>query len=173
MTRSLTGGPTLELTSSNLSLRGGKGQLYEGGIRVPFMVQWKGKLPAGKVYCKSLIYLDLYATAASIVNAPFPKNRCIDGVDLMSYLNGESSGRPYEELFWRLNQKTAIRLGDWKLLRNPQRGQSGDWELYNLKQDVSESNDLVKEDVGKFAELQAARDRLDKAMIDPIWQPTR
>ena len=91
----------------------------------------------------------------------------------MSYLNGESSGRPYEELFWRLNQKTAIRLGDWKLLRNPQRGQSGDWELYNLKQDVSESNDLVKEDVGKFAELQAARDRLDKAMIDPIWQPTR
>jgi len=137
------------------------------------MVQWKGKLPAGKVYCKSLIYLDLYAAAASIANAPFAKNRCIDGVDLMPYLNGESSGRPYEELFWRLNQKTAIRLGDWKLLRNPQCGQSGDWELYNLKQDVSESNDLAKEHVGKFAEHQAARDRLDKEMIDPIWQPTR
>jgi arylsulfatase A-like enzyme len=169
------GGPTLELTSSNRPLRGGKGQVYEGGIRIPFMMQWPGKLPAGVVYTKPVISLDLYATAASVAAAAVPKSQPIDGVDLMPYLAGEEPGRPHEKLFWRLNHKTALRLGDWKLLRNPPRSKQGDaqgnWELYNLKQDLGEQHDLVKKQASKFAELHSAWRRLDQEMASPAWIP--
>lgn len=167
------GGPTRELTSSNLPLRGGKGQVYEGGIRVPFLMQWKGKLPAGHVYRKPVISIDVFATAAAAANAPIPITRQIDGVDLMPILTRESTDRPHEMLFWRLNQRTAIRVLDWKLLRNPQRGHESDWELYNLAEDLSEKTNLADQEPTRLAALRAAWEKLNARMIDPIWQPQR
>lgn len=167
------GGPTRELTSSNLPLRGGKGQVYEGGIRIPFMMQWKGKLPRGAVYRKPVISLDVFATSAAVANAPRGMRRPIDGVNLMPYLAGKDATRPHDALFWRLNQRTAIRVGDWKLLRSPQRGQEGAWELYNLAEDLSETTDLARQQPDRLAELSAAWKRLNAEMIDPVWQPTR
>jgi len=94
------GGPTRELTSSNLPLRGGKGDMYEGGIRVPFLARWTGNLPAGKEYHHPVISLDVYATAAATAGAVV-NNRSIDGVDLLPYLKGEKAYRPHEVLFLR------------------------------------------------------------------------
>ena len=164
------GGPTRELTSSNLPLRGEKGDVYEGGIRVPFMVQWKGTLPKGEVYDKPVIALDIFGTAAAIAGAPLPKSRTIDGVNLMPYLTGENRGRPHDVLFWRMNQRTAVRVGDWKLLRNPRRGESG-WRLYNLADDLVEENDLAKSNTEKFAELMGVWEDLNDQMVEPAWSP--
>jgi arylsulfatase B len=165
------GGPTRELTSSNLPLRGGKGEVYEGGIRVPFMMQWKDRLPAGVVYRQPVVSLDVFATCAAIANAPLASTRPLDGVNLMPHLTGESDARPHETLFWRLNQRTAIRVGDWKLLRNPRRGQEAAWELYNLAEDLSETTDLASQQPDKVTELALAWQRLNDEMMAPIWQP--
>ena len=99
----------------------------------------------------------------------------IDGVDLMPYLTGQDQGLPHRELFWRLNQKTAIRVGDWKLLRNPDRRgqQDAPWKLYNLANDLSESNDLSTDEPERVRQLSAAWTRLNDEMMDPIWSPVR
>jgi len=167
------GGPTRELTSSNLPLRGGKGDVYEGGIRIPFLAQWKGKLPAGKVYDHPVISLDVYATAAAVARAPIPDSRPIDGVNLLPYLMGEKAGRPHDVLFWRMYGRAALRSGDWKLLRNP-KGRSGSaWQLYNLADDISESNNLAQSQPERLQELRQAWDRLNGEMIDPVWTRQR
>ena len=167
------GGPTRELTSSNLPLRGEKGQVYEGGIRVPFMMQWKNHLPKSTIYRRPVISLDVFAIAAKVAGAPIPKRRNIDGVDLLPFLTGKKIGRPHKSLYWRLNQRTAVRVGDWKLLKNPQRGKKTKWELYNLAEDISESNNLADDQPDKVAELTAEWIRYDQQMIDPIWSPRR
>ncbi len=162
------GGPTRELTSSNAPLRGGKGDLYEGGIRIPMLVQWKGKLPCGKVEHRPVISLDVYGTAAAVADSPVPADRSIDGVNLMPYLMGRNSGRPHNTLFWRMNQKTALRQGDWKLVRNPRRGKTAHWQLYDLAQDISESHNLATEQPGKLREIVAAWSHLNEQMAVPI-----
>ena len=166
------GGPTRELTSSNAPLRGEKGQVYEGGIRVPFLLQWKGKLPPGATYDKPVISLDVFATASKVAEHAAPAG--IDGVDLLPYLTGQHDGRPHESLFWRLGNRTAIRAGDWKLLKNPSRRNGDDaWELYHLANDVGESRDLASHEPQRVQEMIAAWKQFNGQMIDPVWQPGR
>lgn len=167
------GGPTRELTSSNLPLRGGKGDVFEGGIRIPFLCQWKGTLPAGKTYTKPVISLDIFATASAAAKTPLPVNRRIDGKNLLPYLQGTANGQPHNELFWRLHQKTAIRVGDWKLLRNPRRGVKTPWQLYHLAEDLSETSDLATARADKVEQLQKAWNRWQDQMIEPVWNPRR
>ena len=167
------GGPTQELTSSNLPLRGGKGTVYEGGIRIPFLCQWKGKLPAGKTFTKPVISLDILATAAAVANVPPKKDRQLDGINLLPYLQGTVTKRPHQELFWRLDQKTALRQGDWKLLRNPRRGQDGQWQLFQLANDPGETSDLATSQTAKLQELKKAWKTWNDQMIDPVWRPRK
>jgi len=165
------GGPTRELTSSNAPLRGEKGSVYEGGIRVPFMLKWPGKLKAGREYHEPVVSLDVFGTAAAIAETPIPKNRPIDGVNLLPFLTAASDDSPHEELFWRVGTKAAIRSGDWKLLRNPDRRQKdAKWELYNLKDDISETSNLAAEEPDRLNQLAAAWEKLNSQMIDPVWQ---
>lgn len=95
------GGPTAELTSSNAPLRGGKGQLYEGGIRIPFLVQWSGHLPAGVVYDPPVSSLDLLPTALAATGINPTDEAKLDGVDLLPYLKGLKNGPPHDRLYWR------------------------------------------------------------------------
>lgn len=166
------GGPTRELTSSNLPLRGGKGDVYEGGVRVPFLVQWPGKLPTNSTYRHPVVSLDIYATAAELAQAPIPANRPIDGVNLLPFLTGELSSeeRPHETLFWRLNRRTAVRVGDWKLVRNPGRGHPDEWQLYNLAEDVGEQQDRYAAEPARAQQLMSVWNRLDGEMIAPFWK---
>jgi arylsulfatase B len=167
------GGPTKELTSSNLPLRGGKGDLYEGGVRIPFLVKWPGKLPAGKVYRDPVLSLDVFATAAAAAAAPMPTGRPMDGVDLIPFLSGESDEPPHETLFWRLANKAALRSGDWKLVRSPRGRANADWQLYNLADDIGESRDLADQMPERRDSLMAAWENFNAQMIEPVWRPTR
>lgn len=136
------GGPTRELSSSNLPLRGEKGQMYEGAIRVPFLLQWPGKVPAGQVYDSAVSSMDIFATALAAAGSKAPNQ--VEGVDLLPYVKGEKNGRPHETLYWRQGARAALRHQDWKLVR--MKGSSTPemqrWELYDLANDLAESSDL-------------------------------
>ncbi|MEX2212610.1 MAG: sulfatase-like hydrolase/transferase [Phycisphaeraceae bacterium] len=151
------GGPTRELTSSNLPLRGGKGQLYEGGVRVPFMMQHKGVIPSGKLYEKPVISLDLFTTIAAASGGPPPRAGRLDGVDLMPFLRGEDKSTPHDTLYWRMNEGAsfAVRRGDWKLVSH--RGKSA--ELFDLANDVSESRDLAAKEPVRMKAMREAYDQ--------------
>jgi len=165
------GGPTRELTSSNAPLRGGKGQLYEGGVRIPFLLQWKGKVPAGKVYDHPVISLDVVPTALAAAGAAgrLPDN--LDGVDLLPYLTGNSKGAPHETLFWRYGGRIALRSENWKLLRNPGRGSApGPFELYDLGADLEEQSDQAANRPEIVRRLQAELERYNSQMAEPLWR---
>ena len=164
------GGPTRELTSSNLPLRGEKGQMYEGAIRVPYMVQWKGKIPAGKVYHQPVSSFDIYATAvANSAGVTVPEQ--VEGVDLVPFLTGEDRGRPHETLFWRQGGKAAMRHGDWKIVRMGKRLQAGraKWELYDLSKDISEQTNLADAQPEILSELISRWNEMNSEMADPLF----
>ena len=164
------GGPTRELTSSNKPLRDGKGSMYEGGLRVPFMLQWPGRLAKGAIYRQPVISLDIFATAAAAAEGA-PKNwkRKLDGTNLIPHLNGETKSPPHDTLYWRQDNRAALRKGDWKILRNPRRGQGAEWQLYNLATDISETTDLAAQNPTKREELLVEWNKLNGRMVDPIW----
>ena len=151
------GGPTPSTTSRNDPLRGFKSTTWEGGVRVPFCVQWKGRLPAGATYEHPIIQLDILPTslaAAGIKTDPAWK---LDGLDLLPFLTGENKTRPHETLYWRFGEQFAIRHGDLKLVKGNGGGLSP--ELYDLTADLSESNDLAGAKPEKAAELKALWDK--------------
>ena len=94
------GGPTQELTSSNAPLRGGKGTLYEGGVRVPMVWSYPDGLPAGHVEDQPVLSLDIAATALGLAGLPADENA--DGVDLLSWVGGSQRESPHEQIFWRM-----------------------------------------------------------------------
>lgn len=159
------GGPTTQTTSSNEPLRGYKGQFYEGGIRVPFLAQWKGKLPAGAVYREMVMGFDCHATALAAAGVPAPTDKPLDGVDLLPFLLGKQTGRPHDQLFWRAGEKHAARVGDWKLVQD----RSGGVELFNLKDDIGEKTDLAAKEPEKLKELEASYAAWDKQMMPAQW----
>ena len=106
-----------------------------------------------------------------ISGAGKPDQKMRDGVNLIPYLDGTNSSLPHKTLFWRTGNKAALRHGDWKLLRNPGRGQSPDWQLYQLAQDIAESNNLANAMPAKKDELIGIWESLNREMMDPVWQP--
>ena len=159
------GGPTRELTSSNAPLRGEKGQVYEGGLRVPFLMRWPGITKRGTTFKYPVTALDIVPTVAAATGARLPKE-IYDGVDLTPHLAGDSTKPPHEQLFWRIGNRHALRYGHWKILS--QRGR--DWELYNLEADIGETKNLSAENSAKLAELIGAWETENTEMIAPIWK---
>ncbi|MBI5387905.1 MAG: sulfatase-like hydrolase/transferase [Verrucomicrobia bacterium] len=160
------GGPEVN-ASDNTPLRGHKGQVYEGGVRVPFVVSWPGRLPAGKDYAHPVSSLDVFATALACAGQPVPTDRKYDGVNLVPCLAGETKVAPHERLCWRVggNQLWAIRAGDWKLVRQKDKPD----ELYDLASDIGETQDLAgaKPDVAR--RLAAALEAWDKELIAAVF----
>lgn len=160
------GGPTLQTTSRNDPLRGYKGQVFEGGIRVPFLIQWKGKLPAGQVYRKPVMAFDITATALAAAGIASPEEKPLDGVDLLPFLLGRKSEAPHGSLFWRGGPQHAARVGDWKLVHDPR--QSSDM-LFHLAEDGGEEKDLAAERPDKLEELRAAYEAWAAQMMPAQW----
>ena len=171
------GGPTEVTTSKNDPLRGFKSTTLEGGVRVPFCVQWKGKLPAGTVYEHPVINLDIFATVlTAAVNAaraqPDAPQHPTDGVDLVPYLTGKIKERPHETLYWRFGDQWAIRKGDFKLVASRIDGVQN-VKLYDLKDDIGEAKDLAATMPDKVKELRADWDQWNKDNIPPRWVPVK
>ncbi|MCL5743972.1 MAG: sulfatase-like hydrolase/transferase, partial [Acidobacteria bacterium] len=127
------GAYALENATSNKPLRGFKSQLWEGGIRVPFLLQWKGKLPGGVTYSEPVSALDVFPTAVAAAGGRLPSDRILDGVNLLPYLEGRKTEPPHEQLYWRLQGNTALRCGKWKLIRQANPRQKGDFQLFDLE----------------------------------------
>lgn len=159
------GGPTRQTTSNNKPLRGAKGNTWEGGIRVPFCMQWKGKLPAGQVYEPPVIQLDILPTALAAAGVAADPAWKLDGVDLMPHLTGAKAERPHETLYWRFGQQWAVRHGDWKLVVGAKGNPRG--ELINLAEDMSEANDLAATNPAKVEELRGLWDAWNAQQAPP------
>jgi len=161
------GGPTPQTTSSNGPLKGFKGQTYEGGIRVPMMARWPGHLPAGQVCDHPVIALDIHPTAVAAAGEAVSPDWKLDGVDLLPFVTGGAAGQPHEMLLWRFQQHSAIRQGEWKLVRGPQ---SQAWELYNLQDDIGEQRDLAPEQPDRAKAMEAAWGAWNAELMDPQWK---
>jgi arylsulfatase A-like enzyme len=161
------GGPVGVNGSSNHPLRGAKGQLYEGGIRVPFAARWTGRLPAGKDYRQPVISLDIFPTAAALAGAKVPAGVKLDGVDLLPHLDGRTKRPPHERLFWRTGGGVsfAVREGRYKLYRDAAGAQ-----LYDLEADAGETKDLAAERQQVFERLDRARVAWNRDLMPPRFE---
>jgi len=158
------GGPTQGNGSNNGPLRATKATLYEGGIRVPFMVQWPRRLKGGRLYEHPVIALDILPTAAVAGGANLPKEHKLDGVNLLPFLTGEKKTAPHEMLFWRTGQNHAVRKGNWKWVT-----MGGETGLFDLGSDISESRDLKAEKPDVVKELEKAFEQWNSQMVEPLW----
>ena len=162
------GGPTPSTSSRNDPLRGYKGQVLEGGIRVPYLVQWKGRIPAGKVYNQPVISLDILPTAVAAAGGKVPAEAKVDGVNLLPYLTGDATGSPHHSLYWRFGEQWAIRSGDWKVV-----GLGESRELYNLAQDIGEKSNLEPGDPERTNKLWALYKEWNGQLAQPLWRNQR
>ncbi len=158
------GGPTTRNAvngSSNAPLRGSKCETFEGGIRVPLLIQWPGVIEAGSVYLQPAISIDITATAIAAAGADTAE---IEGVDLLPFTSGRKQGAPHETLYWRSRTRSnnyAARQGDWKFVHStegveapgPKQTPAKDM-LFNLASDPTEQHDLAKKHPEKLAVLK-------------------
>jgi arylsulfatase A-like enzyme len=161
------GGPEKRNASNNGILRGGKSDLFEGGIRVPFAMKWPKKFPTGKVYDNAVISLDIFATVIAQTKTQInPKNK-LDGVNLIPYLTGEKSGSPHDFLFWRKFDKSnyAVRnaSGD-KII-----GLKDKLKMYNLDSNISEDPRVMLNDKSLEESLNIQYETWNTQMIDPVF----
>jgi arylsulfatase A-like enzyme len=162
------GGTPPSLGADNTPLRGNKGMVYEGGIRVPFLVSWPARLKAGSTYAQPVSSLDVAATALALADIPLPKDRKLDGVNLIPFLTGEAPGLPHANLFWRTGggQSYAVRSGPWKLVRN---GKQPD-ELYDVSADIAETKNLLASQPEISARLAAELAAWNKELVAPLFE---
>ncbi len=157
------GGPTKELTSRNDPLRGGKGELFEGGIRVPLIVSWKGRIPARRD-ATPVISMDLTVTALELANAQSAGDK-FDGLNLFPLLTSSVKELPPRHLFWRVGPRNAIRSGNWKFLR-----ENKVWQLYDLDVDIGETKDLASSQPEQVKQLSSIWDTWNAEQMEPLWR---
>ena len=175
------GGPTMPGVTVNGSrndpFRGSKRTTLEGGIRVPFLVSWPGRVKPG-VFERPVIQLDLTATALTAAGIALTADAKLEGVNLLPFLSGEKTAAPHDALYWQFGRQMAIRSGDYKLVRydtnadtlTGARGQPASAaKLYNLASDLHEDKDLAAVMPDKVKELQAKWDEWNKANVKPLW----
>jgi arylsulfatase A-like enzyme len=147
--------------ASNQPLRLGKYWLYEGGIRVPALVELPGRIPAGRVNSEPVSGLDWFPTLLRYAGVPLPTDRVLDGQDLIAVIE-RSAPSPHDALFWAYDDEVvsdipaghaAVRRGEWKLVRAAR----GD-ELYHLDSDPREARDLAVDRPDLHSELSATLD---------------
>lgn len=148
--------------TSNLPLRAGKGWLYEGGIRVPLIMSWKGAIPRGVENSTPVISMDFYPTLIELAGLkdPFKGNGDIDGLSIVPVLKGNTTSLSRDALYWHYphygnqggNPASVIQEDGWKLIYFYEDNRS---ELYNLKKDIGERNNLILVETEKADYLKA------------------
>jgi arylsulfatase A-like enzyme len=170
--------------TDNAPLRGGKGMLYEGGIRVPYIFRWPGKIPPGTVCDEPINSVDLYPTALDLAQGKPPEKYPLDGVSYLSLLtSGGKATLNREVMFWhfpgylaasaghwRTTPAGAIRAGPWKLLEF---FEDGRLELYNLREDIGEKRNLADQLPEKVRELHAKLVAWRQEIKAPMPKPNK
>jgi arylsulfatase A-like enzyme len=172
------GGPIGKMApngSRNTPLRGSKGDTWEGGIRVPFLVQWKGKLPAGRTYDQPVIQLDIGPTALAAAGVAVRPEWKLDGVNLLPHLEGKNTAAPHGALYWRFGEQMAVRMGEWKLVKPDLAADKAFGNiakqpmLFNLAEDIGEQKDLAGTRPEKVKELGEAWQKWNAELAAPLW----
>lgn len=142
---------------TGVEFRGGKGNLYEGGLRIPFLVRWPGHIKAGQVNDLRFSQIDILATLSELTKAKTPKDT--DGISILPTLLGEDKvGREQKThpwFYWEFGNSVAVRIGDWKGLRNRKQDT---WELYDLSKDISETKNLADQHPEIIAKMKAVEE---------------
>jgi arylsulfatase A-like enzyme len=172
--------------TSNLPLRGQKGSEFDGGLRVPYIFRWPGKIPAGTVCHEVISGVDLYPTFLVLAGAPIPSHT-LDGVDLMSILQDPQNRLAQRELFWYFPSYSAfhrpsvvVRQGDWKLIHL---FESGEDELYHTGRDIGEAKNVaadypelvqeLSERIGRWVAEANAPPMTPNPEYDAAWKANR
>lgn len=162
------GGPTDQNHSNNYPLSGTKANHLEGGIRVPMLMRWPKKLNAG-IYHYPVSTLDILPTLINVSGKSITPYKELDGVNLLPYLTKQKNTRPHQTLYWKKENRAAIRDGDFKLLRFPDRPA----ELYNLKADIAESQNIAGENPEILKHLYKKLFNWELTLERPLWQLKR
>ena len=120
---------------TNERFRGGKGQLYEGGLKIPFLVRWPNKIKAGKVSDHLLCFQDVMPTLAELTGSQCPKT---DGLSFLPTLTAQAGQQTHRHLYWEYRSQKAVRKDNWKALQNNKQ-----WELYDLSKDIQEKQNVA------------------------------
>ncbi len=163
------GGPTDNNASSNHPLSGTKATHLEGGIRVPAIISWPGKLKPGSLYQPPASTLDLLPTFVQAAGGSAAEIKDLDGVDLLPFLTGTNPAIPHQTLYWKKECRGTIRDGDWKLMRFPDRPA----ELYNIAEDPSEENNLADKHPDRVRDLFKKLFAWEMELERPLWQLKR
>jgi len=158
------GGPVDSNGSINAPLNGQKGILLEGGVRVPFVITWPGVVKPGSVYDEPVWSLDLLPTFVKAAGGTITKKQDLDGVDLRPFISGQVSGLPHETMQWRFTISAAIRSGDWKLIRLPDRLPV----LYDLSKDISEQRDVALQNLPRVQSMLKDLGQWDVRLPHPV-----
>ncbi|PQV48394.1 arylsulfatase A-like enzyme [Jejuia pallidilutea] len=161
------GGPENHNASNNGVLRDGKGSLFEGGIHVPFAMKWPNKISAGLIYNAPVLSLDIFATAIAQAPVAITTKNQIDGVNLVPFLTGKNTSNPHEYMFWRKfdahNFATRDSFGNKMIFIKANN------MLFNLKQNISETENLIETHPETFNHLKQKYDDWKSKMLDPIF----
>lgn len=163
--------------TNNAPLRNGKNSFYEGGLRVPLIIRWPGKVQAGSICSDPVVHVDLYPTMLEATRTAPQAGHTLDGLSLLPLLTGQSSTLKREGIFWHFpgytfirvegGPQSVIRSGDWKLIK---RYEDDSLELYNLKEDIGESQNRSDEQQEIRDELQNKLETWLKEMKAPMPQ---
>ena len=160
------GAAYIGLPEINKPYRGFKATFFEGGIHSPYFMRWPGVIQPGSRYPYPVGHIDIFATAAAAAGAPLPKDRVIDGVDLVPYLQGKTQGRPHQTMFWRSGQYKVVLDGDWKLQSSE--AQKKVW-LYNLAADPTEQHELSQAEPARVKAMLALLAAQDAQSVKSLW----
>ncbi len=160
------GGAAYTRATDNKPYKGGKLTMFEGGVNVPFLMKWEGRLKAGTIYKNPVSSMDIFMTTIKLAECELPDDRVYDGTDLMPYLTGSKEGMPHEQFYWKADHIKAMRMGDWKYIQSIRDG----WiELYNLREDRYESIDLHEIKPEELVRLKEVFEIWNKDLMPPLW----
>jgi len=152
-------------TSKNGPLKGFKGNKFEGGHRVPFVIHWPKELKGNQTFDGLSSSLDIFTTAMAAAGISEDQNLGLDGENLIPYLKQEKTGDPHDKLFWRKLNEAGARIGDHKLVRLKGYGST----FYNLKNDLGETSDLTQSDKPTSDNLHKALELWETGLMQPLW----
>jgi arylsulfatase A-like enzyme len=155
------------LPDVNRPFRGWKITFFEGGIHVPYFLRWPARIAPGQSFAAPVQGFDIYATAAAAAGVPLPKDRVVDGVDLVPFVRGEREGVPHHQLFWRTGHYQVALVDGWKLQVN-ERPPGTTW-LFDLARDPTEQTNLADREPERVAALRRALAAHDAEQVEPAW----